>query len=425
MPPSSYYERFGSLPRQIQTPPGPGLGLVVVIPCFCEPDLVATLESLWNCARPNAAVEVIVVINSAAGSQAGILELNLETARRAHEWITTRRDPHLGFHILEYPDLPPKHAGVGLARKIGMDEAARRFDDVGRPAGVIVCFDADSTCDPGYLAVIERHFAAHPRSPGASIYFEHPLSGNHPPEVYEAVAAYELHLRYYRQGLRYAGFPHAFHAIGSSMAVRAGAYQRMGGMNRRKAGEDFYFLNKLIPLGNFTEINSTRVIPSPRPSDRVPFGTGRAVREMLAGNAFQTYPLSAFEDLRLWLATIPDLYDAAARGDFGSPGSLPASIEKFLVAQDWPAVLADIRENTSSRGAFTKRFFRWFDAFRAMKFVHHARDHFHGPGHILRDPMALLERLALETRPQRDSLTVLDLLRRYRRLDSGRVTSQT
>src|SRR4029434_9989987 len=100
-------------------------------------------------------------------------------------------------------------------------------------------------------------------------------------EIYKAIAAYELHLRYYLQALRTAGFPHGYHTIGSSMAVRARTYMEQGGMNRRQAGEDFYFLHKLIPLGGFTELNSTTVYPLPRPSNRVPFGTGRAVSEWL------------------------------------------------------------------------------------------------------------------------------------------------
>src|SRR5262249_26021974 len=160
---------------------------------------------------------------------------------------------------------------------IGMDEALRRFDAVERPGGVIVGFDADCRCERNYLTAIERHFERNSNSPGCSIYFEHPLNGPLEPAIYEAIAEYELHLRYYVQALRFGGFPHAFHTIGSSMAVRAGVYRKQGGMNKRKAGEDFYFLHKIIPLGGFTNLVETRVIPSPRASDRVPFGTGKAV----------------------------------------------------------------------------------------------------------------------------------------------------
>src|SRR5213594_3575687 len=99
------------------------------------------------------------------------------------------------------------------------------------------------------------------------------MAGLLDPKVAEAIAAYELHLRYYVRALRYAGFPYAHHTIGSCMAVRADVYKKQGGMNKRQAGEDFYFLQKIIPLGHFTDLTETKVIPSSRPSDRVPFGT--------------------------------------------------------------------------------------------------------------------------------------------------------
>ncbi len=251
-----YFKRFGFCERQIPAPPHPDLGLVVVIPCFNEPDLSASLESLRACDRPGCTTEVIVVVNSRAGSSTDILARNEATLQETARWISLKSDPKLTFHLLRFPELPRKQGGVGLARKIGMDEALRRFGDVGRPRGAIVCFDADCVCDRNYLTSIEEHFRRHPRSPGCSIYFEHPLVGPFQPQVYTAITLYELHLRYYVQALRWAGFPYAYHTIGSSMAARADAYQRQGGMNKRQAGEDFYFLQKIVSLGGFTELTS-------------------------------------------------------------------------------------------------------------------------------------------------------------------------
>src|ERR1043166_2188888 len=50
-----YFERFGYCERQIVDPPAPDLGLVVVIPCFNEPDLLASLDSLRRCEHPACA----------------------------------------------------------------------------------------------------------------------------------------------------------------------------------------------------------------------------------------------------------------------------------------------------------------------------------------------------------------------------------
>ena len=404
-----YFERFGFCGRQIAEPPAPGLSLIVVIPCFNEPDLIASLESLRRAERPSAPHEVIVVVNSATSADVSILEQNDKTLREARAWINAQPQPKLTVHLIDACDLPPRHAGVGLARKIGMDEALRRFDDAGMlEGGVILCFDADCTCAPNYLSAVSEHFTAHPKSPACSIYFEHPLEGDLQPEIYEATAAYELHLRYYVQALRYAGFPHAYHTIGSSMALRARAYMEQGGMNRRQAGEDFYFLHKLIPLGGFTELNSTAVYPSPRSSNRVPFGTGRAVSEWLQNPRTKTYPLQAFDDLRVFLQSMPSLKSSTVE-------EMPESIRTFLAEQGFESALDEIRSHTATPAAFTKRFFRWFDGFRAMKFVHHARDHFYGEEEVA----IAAERLLGKIRRAEGTPSIIQLLEVYRKLDRG------
>ena len=406
----AYFERFGFCERRVPELPAPGLSLVAVIPCFNEPNLVGSLESLRKSERPDTPHEVIVVVNSSADAEASVIEQNEKTLREARGWIDAQPEPKLTVHLIDARGLPPRRAGVGLARKIGMDEALRRFDDVGvLDNGVILCFDADCTCAPSYLRAVHEHFRAHPTSPACSIYFEHPLEGELQAEVYEAIAAYELHLRYYVQALRYAGLPHAYHTIGSSMAVRARAYMEQGGMNRRQAGEDFYFLHKLIPLGGFTELNGTAVYPSPRPSSRVPFGTGRAVSEWLEQPDTKTYPLQAFDELRAFLQSVPSLMTQT------DPQPVTESIRTFLAEQDFAAALAEIRGHTSTPAAFAKRFFRWFDGFRAMKFVHHARDNFYGEEEIEVASAKLLDRLGRLAARE----STRDLLLAYRKLDRG------
>src|SRR5437764_11120117 len=172
---NSYFQRFGFCDRQIPCPPPLDLGIVVVIPCFDEPDLIGSLESLWHCARPACAVEIIVVINSAVNSSKEIRSRNQSTFEQAAAWGLSHSESRFSLYLLRFPDLPPKQAGAGLARKIGMDEALRRFEDVRNPGGLIVCFDADCRCERNYLTSLERHFVENLRSPACRIYFEHPL----------------------------------------------------------------------------------------------------------------------------------------------------------------------------------------------------------------------------------------------------------
>jgi glycosyltransferase involved in cell wall biosynthesis len=384
--------------------------MIIVIPCYNEPDLLASLNSLWRCQRPKCALEVIVVINSSESSPPEILEQNRRTLAEAALWSREDCDRYFRIHFLHTPNLPSKHAGVGLARKIGMDEALHRLDQLIHLEAPIICFDADSTCDPNYLTEIESYFSSHPKSPGCSIYFEHPLEPSETNQIHnslvEAITLYELHLRYYVQALRFTGFPHAFHTIGSSMAVRAEAYMRQGGMNKRQAGEDFYFLHKIIPLGHFGEINTTRVIPSPRPSDRVPFGTGRAVRDYLTTRKFKSYPLQAFHDLEQFFSEITTL-----RTSTDPLSQLAPPLQQFLGTQNFTHILTEIRTHTSTPETFRARFFRWFDGFLAMKYIHHARDTTYGPAEVT---VAAAQLLDCRERNPRELLLKFRALQRKR-----------
>ena len=364
-----YINRY-AYPRQfLDDKPSHNLGIIVTMPCFNEPDLIYSLDSLRKCRKPESDVEIIVVINQGERSSEEINHQNLKSLEEAQAWAQKNNDAGFKTHIIYVDNLPQKHAGVGLARKIGMDEAVRRFETIGNKDGIIACFDADSTCDYNYLIELESHFQQNPETPGCSIYFEHPLNG----ENEEAIVHYELFLRYYVNALRFVGFPNAFPTIGSSIAVRSWAYQKQGGMNKRKAGEDFYFLQKIILLGDFTEVNGTIVIPSSRESDRVPFGTGRAMQNWQSNknDLKETYNPKIFEDLKLFLDRIDILLQTL---DF----SIPESINDFLSGQNFTTEIHRIRKHSSNSTNFRKHFFQWFDGFRALKFVHFARDHFYG-----------------------------------------------
>jgi hypothetical protein len=287
------------------------LHFIVVIPSFKEPELIRTIESLQNCLKPNKTVEVIVVINSPENSTAAILSQNEQTNKDLRDWEIANPFSFFKLRVLVANNLPGKDAGAGLARKIGMDEAIRRFDRAGNYEGVIISLDADTTVDPNYLVEIEKFFETH-QADACNIYFEHPVEGtDYSQLLYEGIAQYELFLRYFVQSLREIHFPFAFHTIGSGFASKADAYVRQGGMNKRTAGEDFYFLQKLIPHGHFYELNSTRVCPSPRVSDRVPFGTGAAMKELTGNNQkeFLAYHPDAFGEIDRFMKLTDYFYD--------------------------------------------------------------------------------------------------------------------
>ena len=347
--------------------------MVVVIPCRDEPDVLRTLESLARCRTPTSAVEVVVVLNASERDGGALRRRHRETRARIDAWRRANERAGLRFHALDFPRLPARHAGVGLARRLGMDEAVARFASVGNPGGIIACLDADCLVDPDYLAALEAHFAAHPATRACSVYFEHDLEGPGAAWLYRGITGYELFLRYYRHGLAFAGFPYAHYTLGSCMAVRCDAYARHGGMNRRRAGEDFYFLNKLMAVGGVTELTATRVMPGVRPSTRTPFGTGRALRARRDDDtdSWLAYDPRVFRDLRALVERV-DVWAAVPAGAWRADAGLPGTVRAFLAADRMAERHAEMRHHTAGPGTFRKRFFQWFDGLRALKFVHHA-----------------------------------------------------
>lgn len=346
--------------------------MVIVIPCFNETSLLPVFESLQKCALPEKGVEVLAIVNASESTSEQVLEVNNRCFGEAKHWIQNQDEGRMTFHVALFNDLPSKTAGVGLARKIGMDEAIRRFDSIGID-GVIVNLDVDCTVDKNYLVEIERHFLES-TCLGAGIYFEHDFS-HESEDVQNAIIQYELYLRYFINMQRHIGFPWAYQTIGSAMAVRASVYMAQGGMNKRKAGEDFYFLQKIIELGHFSEINTTSVYPSSRPSDRVPFGTGKAVNDIIGRDGQHTaYAPESFEQLGMLFKAVHGLYEKNDVTEILK--KLPPEIREYLQVWEFEKRLRVVKAHTSSRQQFVKRFYREFNAFQLMKYLHWMRDHY-------------------------------------------------
>jgi hypothetical protein len=381
----------------------------VVIPCFKEENLLRSLESLKQCARPKKNAEVIVVVNYPKNATEAIKQLNLDTYQQAKQWADVNSTDWLRFYVTLHPDLPEKIAGVGTARKLGMDEAAYRFELIDNHNGFILGFDADSAVSPNYFTALDEHLALYPKTNGIALRFEHPIAGNEfSKEVYDSIILYELYLRYYRLGLKHAGFPYWFYTVGSSFAVRANIYAAQGGMNHRKAGEDFYFLHKIIPLGEFYELNSCCVYPSSRPSDRVPFGTGAAINKLLSGN-LKGYP-SFHPDSFDCAAQIPVVLEKIYKGEPIQP-LISNELYQYLKELDLDNKIVEIRNNANQFEFFVKRFYVWFNGLRLLQFFNQTH-----PSHFPLIPVreAALEMLIRCGFEVSHNLTEVELLQFYR-----------
>lgn len=365
---SRYLERNISFPPFIERPVSPKLGIVVVIPVFNEPALVDTVNSLATCTPPLQDVAVFAVVNRSETSVAEIEQQNCLSIKELETWKKQHPEVFFQLGLIAPPPFRKKHAGPGLARKAGMDEAIRHFAAIGRHDGVIVSLDADTLVDKNYFTEIEKHFFHHKKQVGATLRFQHRLEEIEEEWQRQGATFYEKYLHYYKNAMAFTGFPNAIYTIGSAFAVRADAYIKQGGMNRRQAGEDFYFLHKLTQLGEIGEINTTCVYPSARVSTRVPFGTGAAIQKWVQGDESLrlTYNFQSFCDLKQLFLSLPELYKSDLQSIIGQ---LPASVISFLNEEQFETEFTKIRANVSSFDNFRKRFFLWFNAFKILKFL--------------------------------------------------------
>jgi hypothetical protein len=371
---STYLETKVLFPVLIKEPPAKATGIIVVVPAFDEPEITELLDSLASCSEPECSIEIIIIVNAPLNASQISLENNKKSLQNIESWKRQNTDCFFRLSFLDMGQPSINDWGVGLARKTGMDEAVRRFDLIDNPNGIIVNLDADCRVQENYFLSISSELLVRNDRKACSVYFEHPLAGNdYPEEVYAAVTQYELHMRYYFQALRFSGYPYVFHTVGSTIAVKSIEYIKIGGMNRRKAGEDFYFIQKLVPSGGYFNLYSTTVYPSPRASSRVPFGTGPVIGRMVSDgvSSFLTYNPLAFKDLHSFLSLIGRLYFCKEEEWDGFYLNLPQSLKSFISETEWITKLSEIRNNTSGLLSFTKRFYNWFTMFKVVKYLNH------------------------------------------------------
>ena len=351
--------RERDLLKYLRRNPGPELPELVpfrhatVIPAYGERESLPEVLDSIDRADKEKAVAVIVVVNHPAGADAA-------SSLDLLDFLRKRALPRV-FPVYA-PDLT---GGVWEARKIGMDcfIGSRLFEDLKK--NFIFSLDADSPVAETYFSTVIAALEASPSAPGTVIGVKHARAADEKQE--QAIRAYEKYLFRYAEKLSQAGSPYGFVSIGSGFAVRCSGYVQAGGMRKRKAGEDFYFLQELAKQGPLLGIRGPLVFPSPRLSTRVPFGTGQAVKKLLAGERLDEIPDFAFDRLAELLA------DAAAPGGFLSDPQKdpPGDTTGFLAAENfrevWPSIIANTPPWHEAR---LKAFHRWFDGLKTLRFLH-------------------------------------------------------
>jgi hypothetical protein len=357
-----------SLPLSPMNPP---IEIRIAIPAYHEPEILQTIESLLACRHPPCGVEIGVAVNSYAISPEAIKSFNRQTYSEIQS--LARSLPSSGIRLTPFlfEDLPGRQTGAGLPRKLVMDWAVAQFEAEKQPQGILLSLDADCKVASNYLTAVYEHFREN-RLRSATLAFHHPVEHLPPSSpLRRATEAYESYLHYYRAALQYMGYPYAYHTIGSAFAVTAQTYRQVGGMGKQQAGEDFYFLQKVFPLGRTQFIASTCVYPAARTSDRVPFGTGPALAKMMAEGQFnkQSYRIDAFEDLRRLFGTIDTLFKKEPSSIESYLQTLPIPLRRFLASEPFTEKISEISRYTRTAPSFRKRFFDYFNAFKTLRYL--------------------------------------------------------
>ena len=415
---TTYLEKRALFPELIQEAPDKFTGIIVVVPAFDEPDIEKLLDSLSGCYEPPCKVEVIIVVNAPANADRQSLENNLATIRNIESWKKENRNCFFRLFLFDAGVRLIKEWGVGLARKTGMDEAVRRFDRLNYADGIILSLDADCLVEKNYFVSVFDDLIKKRDCSACSIYFEHPLSGNDFPEyIYKNITLYELHLRYYFQGLAYSGFPYVFHTIGSAFAVSAKQYVRTGGMNKRQAAEDFYFIQKLVQSGGYFNLNSTTIYPSPRASKRVPFGTGASIEKLSESkqSTLLTYNMLAFKELRSFFNTTDKIFYCKPDDLYDCYNLLPEGIRSFLTEKEYIEKVNEIKNNTSGLLSFKKRFYGWFNMFRIVKYLNYVHKGIFKKKPVDVSALELLENTGIIFRSKEPS----ELLHHFRQMEKN------
>lgn len=335
--------------------------LILIIPASNEPDLLTTIASLEDC-QYDTDYAVVLLINESEQCTGEQSRVN----RQSYEQVTNYqlRSSHLHLYVFYVVGIESKKAGVGMARRLAMDQAVFLAVNDQTP---IVNLDADCKVNDSYLSAIYKYAANQPKVELINIHYEHPHD-------HEAIIQYELHLRYFIEVQRYIRLPYAYHTVGSSFAVRVGAYVQVGRMNLRKAGEDFYFIHKFTKKRTLGECPTAVVIPSSRSSDRVPFGTGRAMIQMSGHDEYLSYNLESFIDLQPFLSDVISLYNALPTSLADKLKVLPFAAQDYFSSVSFVQTMQKLSKNAKSVDTFEKAFYQWFDAFKLMKYLHFMRD---------------------------------------------------
>ncbi len=360
---------------------------VITIPAYDEEDKID--QVLASIQQKNTLA--IVIVNAQENSPKESIEANIRLIKslqrqnceiwrsKTGQGISLHQTKTCAILLIDRTSgnllLPPK-TGVGLARKIATDVALQLIIQGNIKTPWIHCTDADTLLPNDYFKRTAQLLDA-----AVAIYpYTHVVNYERTPQQ-KAIQLYELSLRHYVIGLHHAGSKYAFPTIGSTIAIHYIAYAKVHGFPIREAGEDFYILNKLAKVGKIKQLDGLPIIIEGRLSNRVPFGTGRAIEEISMMNhsieEYCFYHPTIFDILKTWLGILNNITPKTAIPNLKNSLSQAENTKVLCDALDKMGAFSAIEhaiKNSTNTTTCRQHLHIWFDGFRTMKLVHQLRN---------------------------------------------------
>ena len=367
--------------------------IAICIPvCNEYPTFMNTLKSISiSCAVANTKVHVVCCVNNKINSSEKILQNNqrmiYELNRIANAENNSLEKTLLKVCVLDYTkeNTFTEKQGVGWARKIAMDYA------LVNGAKVLASLDADTLVDENYI--LQLKYFLEQKMNCATMNFFHKRIENFSDDNNEnqnsiqlnlAIQHYEDYIKNHSKKLAECGTPFCYSALGCIIVCSDKMYCECGGMKNKLAGEDFYFIQEMIKnvisknpkkILNPIEVLQTTVMPATRFSDRVLFGTGKALEEIVEGN-FSKAKLFKDEEY-LEIKNFINLFNDLNKKNF--PLELQREAEKkcrrlyyFLYEDgffdDWKSIVAN---NQKSSEKLEIAFHCKFDGLKIIRALHY------------------------------------------------------
>ena len=337
---------------------------IITIPCYDEYNyLFKTLESIdeqdQNLLKKTL---VSIVINNSESEDPIIIQNNLKTFKKLLKYESSYELIAIDAFSTNNA-INKKNAGVGMARKISVDMALPYCQ-----SDSIICFiDADTKLSKDYLRTIHSSYIKN-RWVAATVNFEHLRDE---PKTIEIINQYEDFLKNTSKNLKENHSPYSYIPLGSTMICTKNGYITVGGMNKRKAAEDFYFLQELEKTVGIFHINDTLVYPSSRYLNRSYLGTSTRLKKCLDGELSIDslyYSSKSFKILSKWIEIALKSQKISSEKVLEKCNKIDPGLSKILIKlnfqKSWVGII-----NAPSYQHFKEQFHRWFDAFKTLKLL--------------------------------------------------------